>query len=465
MTPFEIVLQHYRFPKYITPFPKQIEVINDEADLTREGLWLDMGVGKTFCATVIALYRKITKGQRTIVIMPPILIPQWAKWLCSISPSPHVVAYRGTPKQRAELDMDADFLLVGIQIFKKDLVRIKSHFQGQDPVVILDEATFAANPGTDNHDQVFDFCRGRTAILLSGTPANKPSDAYGLIKFTAPGTYRNKRHFENLHVADRDFFGNPRTWQNLDVLRSNLLINSKRLLLEDIYPDIEEPLFVPVEYQLEDDHYKLYRRLSEEELLKLPDGGKIDATTVQRLRHALGQIVVNHDHFSGDPKAVSAGLKLIEEKLDELGDGKLVVFADYRMTVSQIVRRFAHVDARAINSEVSETRKQANLEAFKSDPACRLLVVQFVSGGKGLDGLQHVCNHCLFIEPCQQPRDFHQAVARLKRLGQTRKVVVYLGVAQGTLQVRGAANLLNNDDTLNLVVRNAYDLRTMIFGG
>lgn len=37
-------------------------------------------------------------------------------------------------------------------------------------------------------------------------------------------------------------------------------------------------------------HLKLYRKLAEEELLKLPDGGKIDATQATKLVHALGQI-------------------------------------------------------------------------------------------------------------------------------------------------------------------------------
>lgn len=465
MTPFEIVTTHYTFPPKIKWFDEQVAVVNDRAGDVNSGLWLDMGTGKTVCSTAIALFKSLMEGYRTsLVIMPPILIPQWAEWLRSIKPALSVTEYKGTPAARKGLNLDANFVLIGIQIFKRDFARIRGHYQNKPVFVIVDEATIISNISSDSHQKVHEFSIGRPITLLSGTPANKPGDVYGLMKFTAPGTYRNLKHFENMHVEERDFYNNPSTWQNLELLKDNLMVNSSRVLLADLYKDIDTPLYLPILYDLEEKHMKLYTRLAEEELLKLPNGGKIDATSANRLRHALGQIVVNYDHFSGDDDNVSAAVELVEQKLNELGNGKLVVFADYRMTVRQVCRRLSKYNFLPINSEVSDKQKQANLKRFVDDPSCRGLVVQFVSGGKGLDGLQHVCNDCLFIEPCLQPRDFHQAVARLQRLGQTKKVRVYMATASGTLQVRGFRNLLDNDDVVNQVVRNAIDLRREIFG-
>lgn len=460
----DLVLRHYTFPSRIKWFPQQIQVVNERATGRQGGLWLDMGTGKTLCSTAVALYKKLTSGSVTVVIMPPILIRQWGVWLRSISPALSVVEFRGTPKQRAAMSLDADFVLVGAQIFKKEKARFKSHFANRPTFVIVDEATMVASIRSDIHDMTYDFCVTKEVELLSGTPANKPGDAYGLMKFTAPGLYRNRKHFDNLHVATWDFWGNPSEWQNLDLLKQNLMTNSSRVLLQDLYPDLDKPLYVPLPYDLDDAHYKLYTKLSEEALLKLPEGGKIDATTAQRLRHALGQIVINYGHFSGEPKNISMTIDLVRQKLDELGDGKLVVFADYRMTVAHLCSVFEKQGFLPINSTVSDVQKHRNLQRFINDPDCRGLVVQFVSGGKGLDGLQHVCSHCLFVEPCLQPRDFHQAVARLHRLGQSKKVIVYMATAMGTLQVRGFRNLLDNDTLANQVVRNAVDLRAEIFG-
>lgn len=458
------MLAHYRFPDYIVPHPLQREVIDDTADLENSGQWLDMGTGKTMCATAIGLYHKLTRGNQVIVIMPPILIRQWGRWLASIKPALSVTEYRGTPTQRAALDLDMDFVLVGIQIFKRDFERFNQHFFAKAYTLVVDEATMVGNIQSENHKKVYDFGIGHAQIMLTGTPMNNVTDAYALMKFSAPGTYRNIRHFENTHVEERDFFNKPTKFCNLDQLADNLMVNSKRVLFEDMFPDTEEPLYIPTHYDLAPAHAKLYRKLAEEELLKLPDGGKIDATSANKLLHALGQIIINLPHFSGDPKDVSQTIDIVEQKLAELGQGKLVVFANYKLTVAHLKERLVKYGAVTINSEVSEKQKDKNLQAFMHDPDCRVLVAQFVSAGKGLDGLQHVCNHAFFVEPCQQPRDFHQAVARLKRLGQKKKVVVMMGIANGTTQVRGFKNLLENDTLVNKVIRNATELRNAIFG-
>jgi SNF2 family DNA or RNA helicase len=464
MTPLQTVQTHYRFPDYIIPHPLQVEAINDTADLPNSGQWHCMGTGKTFIATAIGLYHKVMWGHRLVIIMPPILLRQWGRWLAEIQPTLTVAEYRGTPSKRAAINLEVDILLVGIQIFKKEFDRFSAYFEYKLYTVIVDEATMLGNIESDMHRKVYQFGIGRPQIMLTGTPMNSVMDAYALIKFSSPGTYYNVNHFHNLHVKFVDSFRKPVEFQNLELLSSNLMINSKRILFEDMYPASDPPLYDPIYYELELNHYALYERLAREALLKLPEDDKIDYLTTQRLTHALGQIVVNLGHFSGKQDAVSNAIRLIDEKLGELGEGKLVIFANYKKSVAAVIQHFSRFGAMAINSEVTEAQKQASIERFKTDPKCRILVAQFKSGGYGLDGLQHVCNHCIFIEPCQQPRDFHQAVARLKRTGQSRRVVVYLAIAERTLQVRSFNNLLCNDSLVNRVVRSVTDLREFIFG-
>jgi hypothetical protein len=464
MTPFEIVLGSYRFPERIEPHPLQIETINDLATLSDSGEWLDMGTGKTFCSTAVGLYQKIRFGNRLIYVMPPILLPQWRRWMEEISPALSITMYAGTPTERAAMSFDVDVILVGIQIFKKDYERFVTYFSGKPYSVFVDEATIVGNIESDNHQKVYDFSIGHERSVLTGTPMNFVMDTYGLMKFSAPGVYKNLKAFTNLHVEERDFRKRPTKFMNLDVLRENMKKNSKRVLFEDMYPATEPPLFAPTYYDLAPDHYKLYRKLAEEELLKLPDGGKIDATSANRLIHALGQIIVNFPHFSGNPADVSTTVEMIDQKLTELGKGKLVVFANYKMTVRHLRDKLQHWGAVTINSEVSDKQKDLNIQTFIRDPKCQLIIIQFVSGGKGLDGLQHVCHHCFFAEPCTSPRDFHQCVGRLKRLGQKFRVMVMMGIANRTTQVRGFKMLLHNDTLVNQVIRNATELRNAIYG-
>lgn len=468
MTPLEVVLEHYAFP-FDSILPHQIETVNELAPKWNSGHWLDVGTGKTFTSTAAALFHKITLGHKAVVIMPPVLIKQWYRWLqsirCLTGPELSVTAYRGTPKKRAGLNLDVDFLLVGVQMFNREYPKFVQFYRSLGYTVIVDEATIVAGIESDQHEKVYDFSVGHPVIPLSGTPIGNPLHGYAMTKFSAPGTYRNYQHFLNTHVAEHDFFGRPSTYKELEVLNANMLKNSKRVLFEDVYKSTEAPLFIKLDYELEPKHYKLYEKLAEEQLLVLPDGGKIDATTANRLMHALGQIVINQGHFSGVKGDKSNATELVHEKLEELGDKKLVVFTFYQLSSQHIVETFAKSHgAVAIHGGVSAAQKDKARDKFVNDPDCRMIVIQQRSGGYGLDGLQHVCHHGIFIEPCEQSDTFTQCVGRLKRTGQKRRVVVWLPVAEGTLQVRRFNNLLKSDGLVNQVIRNAYDLRQAIFG-
>lgn len=469
MTPFETVLQHYRFPEKIgdnpfVPHPLQIQAINDLAPLPGQGHWHGMGTGKTFIATAVALFHKITWGHSCIVIMPPLLLKQWQRWLKLIEPQLRVTVYAGTPAQRKALSLDADFVLVGVQIFKKERHLFIDHFKGRPFTLIVDEASQSlTSTASKSHQDVYDFHIGHPVLLLTGTPATNPLHAYAMLKFVAPGTYRNKKQFETVHVEERDFFGNPSRFCNLDLLAENLKKNSARILFEDMYKVTDPPMYAPLSYDLATEHYKLYRKLADEELLKLDDG-KIDATDANRLFHALGQIVVNWGHFASNPKLISNALYMVEEKIEELGGGKMLVFCHYRMTAALLQSYFGARCAGVINGDATPKAREKATDRFLDERKAQVLVLQAKSGGFGLDGLQHVCNTAFFIEPTQQPGTFHQAVARLYRTGQRSRVQVYLGIADGTLQNRAFRNLLKNDDVANTVIRNVTDLRAAIFG-
>lgn len=97
MKPYDRVKEHYTLPFELYEF--QSGAVNELADLPRAGYYFEPGVGKTAASTVSALYRNtLRRGHQTLVVMPPILINMWARWLRRIKPTPAVTVYRGTPK-------------------------------------------------------------------------------------------------------------------------------------------------------------------------------------------------------------------------------------------------------------------------------------------------------------------------------------------------------------------------------
>jgi SNF2 family DNA or RNA helicase len=471
-TPLQVVEKYYGFPFELRKY--QVDAVNELAPLDRTGMWAEVGVGKTPMATAIALYKNIQQPKtQTIVLMPPILITQWKRWLESVDGIKRVLAYRGTPKERLEIKFKGfQFILMSIQIFKKDYIRLCDEFTEAMPLVlIVDEATSIKNSASDNHKAVRDFvnARGATLSLLTGTPLSTPNDAYGYIKLLAPSVYRNKRHFDSLHVLERDYFENVVQWGNLDLLADNLMVNSVRILKEEVLPDLKQPIYVPIRYELDRAHMKLYRTLAEEQLLLLGDGGKIDATTAPRLYNALQQIVVNWAYFSGDPGDKSQSFALVDAVMDEVGSdkndqGKLMIFSNYRMTNRALTEYLAPYGAVAFYSEVSQKQQGINLQRFVEDPTCRVAIAQPQSAGYGLDALQYVCWDMLFLEAPIIPKDFTQAVGRIYRLGQKKPPTIRIGVAEGTIQVRLHEQLLAKDELVNKVQGGWKDLRDAIYG-
>lgn len=467
-TPCDIVYEHYNFP--FNPRPFQREVIDELGWLGRSGSYLSPGLGKTFTSTVIALLKKIQGDvETTLVLMPPILDRTWRKFLGQVTHKDgtplRVLSYRGTPAQRREMKLDGDFILMSMQIFKKDHGRIDAELGHTRVHVIVDEATCLKNVASDNHKKFRNFVAGHSFQLLTGTPLTTPMDAYAYVKLLAPSIYSSLAQFKRIHIEELDFYGNPKKWGNLDLLQENMSLNASFVRKEDVLLDLPAKNVIPLEYDLDPAHLKLYHHLVDAQLLQLPDGTKIDATQAQALRHALGQIIMSWGHFAGDPSKIAAGFDLIEETLDEIGDAKLVVFANYRMTNRAIVEHFREkYGAVAVYGDVSAKDKERNIARFCDDPSVRLITLQPKSGGVGVDGLQQVCSDCLFIEPPITPADWNQALSRLWRDGQTFITNVRMAVAYKTLQVRGVQGLVFKEELVMPLQYSKAELRGLLLG-
>jgi SNF2 family DNA or RNA helicase len=451
-------------PLPLTPRPYQVQAVNSIGPRQRGAYYFDPGVGKTLAATVDSLFWCRMSGYRVIVTMPPILLDQWYRWLSSI-PTVKAGLYRGSPASRSAMNLDVDYLLMTMQVFKKDFQRLDRDLGGK-VMLIIDEATCVANASSDNWRKAQQFIShpDRMLRLLSGTPISHPGNVFSYVKLLAPSVYRSKTQFDNIHVAERDFFGNVKKWANLDLMRDNMQVNSITILKRDVLTDLPPLSYIPVHYDLDPEHWKLYRRIADEQLVLYENGEKLDATSQQRLYQALQQVVNNWSHFSQDPTKVPASFSLVDLLLEQLDGGKLLLFANYKMTIRALLDRYAALGAVAAYSEVSPKKQRENADLFVNDPNCRLFVAHPLSAGYGLDGLQHVCSDVMFLELPYVPKDFIQAHDRLVRDGQKNAVSVHIPVANRTLQGEMYKNLLRKDSINNKVHRSYRDLKDAIYG-
>lgn len=472
VTPYDRVRAAYKFfsprGKEMDDRPFQVQIINNLALLPRSGLYMGVGTGKTFVSVVIALFKMLTNQIDVVVVaMPPILIIGWYRFLSRIQPALSILMYRGNPKKRLELNCRGhQFVLLSLDILKRDYDRIRRQLHGLRIFLIVDEATSIKNVASDNHDAVRDMVLdGADVSLLTGTPLSTPQDAYAYIKLIAPSIYRNLTHFENIHVVDRDFNDRPCEWSNLELLQENMKVNSVRVQRREVQKDCPPVDYLPMHYELAPAHYKLYKMLAEEQLIPLADGGKIDALTEQALYYAMQQIVINWSYFSQDERCVAKGLELAEEVLEELNGRKLIVVGNYRMTNRTLLQRWQKKhNALAMFGDISKSRQEKNKDLFAYEDKYKLMIIQPTSAGYGIDDWQFVCSDMLFLEMPNVPRHFHQCVARIDRDGQEEPVNVRVATALRTIQVKLLKDCMAKDELVGRVQPNIKDLRAALYG-
>lgn len=464
------ICREYDFPH--VPLFYQRDEVNRAVfeSLDKFGYYWDMGAGKTFGTTLHnCIWRKEMGEGVVIQLCPPILLRQWSKWLTSCGIKN--VIYAGTPAQRRKIQLDRSlrYILMSVAILKIDFKYLMDKFANWKLSVTIDEATSIKNHESANFIHVYQMQQNLKAAMVpaTGTPLSTPRDAYAYIKLIAPGTYRSYRSFENVHIASTDQFGRPTEWKNLHILKDALALNASFISTPEVVPDMPRARIDGIEYELSRHHSNLYKQLVDMQLLAYESGEIIDATTPQRLYHAVQQIVVNYAHFAQDNSVKPEVFSYLDEYLEELGPKtKTIIFANYQMSVRAIMEYLTLKGLRAvqINGAVSAAKIAENKDAFIEDPDLQVLVMNPQSGGVGVDGLQKVCNHMVFFEIPTIPKDFWQAVKRLERPGQKFVTDVRIMTALGTVQMHLRKQLENNDALINTVVPSVNDLRAALHG-
>lgn len=426
----------------------------------------EVGCGKTVVSTAVSYMQGY---EVTIVTMPPILITGWAKWLAKFGDA--VVVYRGTPKDRKKLHENlttARWILCSHAIFRDDYDELTAALKRRYYEVIVDESHWLKNPKSILFKKTKMISAGNHGLqMLTGTPTAKPTDSYSYIKLKSPDLYRSYGHFEAIHVAERDFFKNPTKYDNLDRLRDNLGLQCVTATKEETHGYKLVPLTPDCSYDLAPEHYKLYTKLVDEQLLTFDDGSIIDATTVQKLRQALQQIVVNWEHFANDPKCVSQAYSVIDQTIEEIevtdkSKSKLIIWIGYKRTARNVTDYCNRLGIKTVAAYAdADTEKSVN--DFMDDDKTRILVANPQSCGAGLNP-QYVCSEDLYLELLTSSVFMRQSLGRIDRMGQTRVPRHKFAIANGTVQTSLLQNMLANDDLVATIEPDKRSIRAMLMG-
>ncbi|HTU27152.1 MAG TPA: DEAD/DEAH box helicase, partial [Pirellulales bacterium] len=381
----------------------------------------------------------------SLVVVPRSLVFNWIEEAARFTPELRVLSFTGLDRSTALGQLDRyDLVVTTYGTLRRDAAKLCQH---EFDFVILDEAQAIKNASS----QSAKACRllsARRRLAMTGTPVeNHLGDLWSLFEFLNPGMLgRNKTSTRLFKPQRNSRQGGPArsvpepaaedVLLLAKALRPFMLRRTKQQVLADLPEKTEQTLYC----ELGDEERKLYDELKDHYRASLLERvGRVGVNKAKihvleallRLRQA-----ACHPGLL-DKKAIdgsSAKLDTLLEQLTELVDEghKALVFSQFTSLLA-IVRR--QLDRREICYEYLDgktTKRQAVIDRFQSDPACKLFLISLKAGGQGLN--LTAADYIFILDPWWNPAVEAQAIDRAHRLGQKRPVFAYRLIARGTVE-------------------------------
>lgn len=289
--------------------------------------------------------------------------------------------------------------------------------------VVIDESHKCKSTKTQQSKFVEGICKGKEYILeLTGTPVvNDNTDLIQQLKIMGRledfGGYKN--------YVER-FCNGPKKASNLKELNwrlwSSCFFRREKAKVLTQLPD-KTRQYIEMDITTRDEYRK-----AEADLINYLRVYK-DKTDKEIEKSMRGEVMVR----MGILKAISARgkIKAAAEFIHDVIDGgeKLIVFAFLKEVVLEMKSLFP--EAVTVTGEDNARQKQAAVDKFQTDPECKLIILNYKSGGTGLT--LTASSRVAFIEFPWTFSDCEQAEDRAHRNGQKNNVNCYYFLGKDTI--------------------------------
>ena len=433
----------------------------------------EMGLGKTI-QTVATVYTCLKQGKngvpvtrKAVVVAPSSLVKNWSnefdKWI-----GPGVVKCfsisESTPKGDrilSRFDGEGDVLIISYDQLRKYVDRI-STMRGVD-LVVCDEGHRLKNSEIKT-TKAISALPTRRRIILSGTPIqNDLSEFHAMVDFVNPGILGNRdlfnRVFEEPIMLGRDP-SCPDDLKSLGADRAHYLANMQQRFILRRTQTINEK-YLPAKVDM-----TVFVRLGEEQQAcykRVCDLATTVASTPLVLITALKKLCNHMDLFrdaikedtggSCIPKSIlpkgyapgkliasyGAKLEFVSIMLDQLMSNgerdKLVIVSNYTQTLDVIAALCVKkkVSFFQLDGSTPIKRRQELVDQFNFPQAQEIVfLLSSKAGGVGLNLIG--ANRLILFDPDWNPANDAQAMGRVWRDGQKKRVYIYRLLSTGSIE-------------------------------
>ncbi len=493
---YELKVQSGEWPAHETKmplFPYQRDGMLHLAFTERALLADEMGLGKTIQAiAACALLHRLGQARHVLVVTPASLKTEWEEQIQRFTDLPYQLVFGarferfkaydaagGTRREEAQTSKTEIgqspvtsaatptvpfFTIVNYEQMLADSLEVNARLQPD--IIVLDEAQRIKNWSAKT-TQAVKRLRSRYAFILTGTPIeNRIDELYSLMDFLDPSLFGPLFRF-NRDYYELDDRGRPAGYRNLDKLQERIrpyLLRRRKSDVETELPErTDRNFFVPLTAQQQGE-YDGYKEVAAR-LASIAKRRPLTQQEQDKLLRTLGMMRMTCDtNYILNPEDRScAKLPELEKILEECRENpgvKIIVFSEWERML-ELVRNLCEelgIGFAWHTGSVPQRRRRAEINAFKSDPACRV----FLSTDSGSTGL-NLQNASVVIN-CDlpwNPAKLEQRIARAWRKHQTQPVTVINLVAEKTIEERMLETLAHKQALSDGVLDRRGDLASI----
>ena len=411
--------------------------------------FLDMGLGKTkIVLDLLTYYRQQGLAKSILVVAPTSVIDTWVSEQVKEHSRFKAIDLMGSKSERMlKLTQKADIYVINFQGLQVLMTEIRKDRRKRKRVpiaslinkmadkfdsIIVDESHFIKNRTSLTFKLVNELAKTCSIrYLLSGTPmARDPSDLWSQFYVADRGEslHPNFGFFRETFFTVKPSFWGGEDWQfnkKLNLILHKKIANKSIRFRETEANDLPERLYQKILLPLPKEAAPYYSQCIDG-LIQMKTGDLKVGNVFIRLRMITSGFLEFTDEDSGERQSFvfdeNPKLEALWELLDS-SEGKFVVFHEFIKSGEMIASMLKEKKIKCVRLFGGSKDKKGSVDAFKTDPRCRVLVANSQSGGFGLN-LQ-VARYVVFFETPVSPIVRKQAEKRVHRTGQTKTVWIY----------------------------------------
>ncbi|WP_017258902.1 DEAD/DEAH box helicase [Pedobacter arcticus] len=395
----------------------------------------DMGLGKTVqIIAFILLQQQKSKQNTNLLVLPTSLIFNWQAEFENFAPNLKVLTLYGDQRQKS-IDNFGDYQVVitTYGTLLSDVNFLKNYLFNY---IFLDESQAIKNPESQRY-KAARLLQSRNKVAITGTPIeNNTYDLYGQLSFACPGLLGSKRYFKDIYAMPIDMF---KDGKKASALHQKVKPFILRRTKSEVDLQLPEKTEMVIYCEMETEQRRIYEAYEKEfrEYISAITNEELrrDSMNVLKGLTRLRQICNSPKLLKGDRLPGDQSVKidmLISQIKEHSPNHKILVFSQF-VGMLDLVKAQLMQENIAFSYLTGQTQNRKSVvEGFQTDESIKVFLVSLKAGGVGLNLTE--ADYVYLIDPWWNPAVENQAIDRVHRIGQTKKVVAIRLICNNTVE-------------------------------